>query len=342
MSKRLLIAFLVIVLLGLAVGTTVLAGTDAQEEDTVPPMPPDSNAEGDVIAPVGLTPALGNEELSDVGAAWKTDVTHPGIYIFYDYRNYNPADFPGVFVGGHYPFQWQEIETSYHSYNWGPVDNWIANQAAYGKPVGLAINAYEGVSGGDVSPNWLPKIECIDAYGADHDIPAYWYASYVSELQSLINAFGARYNNDDRVAWIEISTGMYGENQPCPDQDALETCMYDAGLHQYQWEEYMKDVVDIYRAAFPNKPLMVQHYPVYVHDMERKTIGNYAGPLGVGFKGDGLIPDRDKAINSGSSANHIGSQDSMPISWSIPPRRPLASRPTGSISRMRPCNTGLS
>jgi hypothetical protein len=303
MSKRLLIACVVVIALGFAIGSTVLAGAAAQEDSVTPPMPPVGEEDTTIVADV----APGNELLGDVGAAWKTDVAHPGIYIFYDYRNYNPADFPGVFVGGHYPFQWQEIETSYHVYNWGPVDNWIANQAAYGKPVGLAINAYEGVSGGDVSPSWLAKINCIDGYGNPVKVPAYWYASYVSELQQLITAFGARYNNDDRVAWVEISTGMYGENQPVPDQAVMEQCMYDAGLHQYQWEEYMKDVVDIYRAAFPNKPLMVQHYPVYVHDMERKTIGNYAGPLGVGFKGDGLIPDRDKAVNSGSSANHIGS-----------------------------------
>ena len=305
MSKRLLIACLVVGILGFGIGTTVLAGADSQE--TVPPPPPADSIVVDVpAADTSLQPPVIGESLDGVGAAWKTDVRHPGIYIFYDWRNYNPADFPGVFVGGHYPFQWQQIETSYHVYNWAPVDNWIASQAAYGKPVGLAINAYEGVSGGDVSPSWLPKVNCIDGYGQPHKIPMYWDTNYVAQLQALISAFGARYNSDDRVAWVEISTGMYGENQPCPDQDALETCMYDAGLHQYQWEQYMKGVVNIYLAAFPNKPLMVQHYPVYVHDMERKTIGNYAGPLGVGFKGDGLIPDRDKAISSGSTVNHQG------------------------------------
>ncbi|MGQ9518262.1 MAG: hypothetical protein ACUVT1_13425, partial [Anaerolineae bacterium] len=235
-----------------------------------------------------------NETQSEMAVITPPPITNPGIYVFLDSAHLRPSDYPGVIVGGHYAFQWRRIETSYGYYDWSRVDTWIEQEAALGKPVGLAINTYEGVSGGNVSPSWIPTIVCTDYYGNPHAIPNYWSSEYQTNFRNLIMAFGARYNNDPRVAWVEVSTGAYGENQPAPDY--FDACLIAAGYgDQGAWEQVVKNIISWYRQAFPNKPLMTQHYPRFRSDSERVHIADHAAPLYVGFKGDGLIPDRDKA-----------------------------------------------
>jgi len=347
MGKRLILVILVLLVLGLIAGGAVFAGPPSQEGDgQVEPTPPVIiepviEEEEEVVEEVVETEDVGampadeptdewagaSTEFPDVSAAWKTQVARPGVYVFYDYQNINPASYPGIVRGGHMTFSWRDIETSPGVYNWAVVDSWIANQAALGKPVGLEIVAYVGASSydpnvrGNVAPSWIPYKTCVDVHGREFNVPRYHWATFQTQYRNLINAFGARYNNDERVEFIEVSTGTDGENQAVQPQFMaggtrsylLEECIIADGLSQYWWEEYMKRVVDYYRAAFSNKPLLIQHYPVHVHDMERRTISQYAGPFGVGFKGNGLVADRDKAIHTGSSANHQNSGLDAPI-----------------------------
>lgn len=325
MKRRVLFPLVVVLSVCLIIGATVFAGPRIQSPDE-PPMPPAGPQENPLP---GLLP-LGTEgqemEPAGVTTAWKNQVTRPGVYVFYDYRNMDPAYYPGLFTGGHMTFSWNQIEKSYHVYDWSAVDSWIANQAALGKPVALEIVAYVGASSYDpavkgyVAPGWLPTITCTDAAGREFKIPRYHYSSFQSEYRALINAFGARYNNDSRVEFIEISTGVDGENQAVQynNGNVLEACLQADGLGQYQWETYMKNVSDYYLQAFPGKPLVIQHYPVHVHDSERRTIAQYDGPKGIGFKGNGLIPDRDKATRRDDPASsfYLAFLDDPAISYS--------------------------
>jgi hypothetical protein len=269
-------------LLAVLVNTTAYAG-----------QPPDEKP-----APVLAGPALAPEPAGTppAQALAAPPVQRPGIYVFYDQYNLNPADYPGVIVGGHMSFQWKNIETSPGYYDWTRIDNWIQQEYDLGKRVGLEITTYEGVSGGNASPSWIPIIACVDPYSGDpHNIPNYWHSSYRTAVHNLITAFGARYNNDSRVEWIETGVGAYGENQPSDDR--YDNCLITAGYgDQTAWEQFAKDIINWYRQAFPNKPLMTQHYPRFRADAERRNITDYAASLFVGPKGDGLIPDRDKAL----------------------------------------------
>ena len=326
MKRRLFVVPLLIVLsIFLVIGATVFAGPRIQDGDE-PPTPPAVPEENPLP---GLLP-LGTEgqavEPAGVSAAWKNQVTRPGVYVFYDFRNVNPADYPGLFNGGHMTFYWNQIEKSYHVYDWSVVDSWIANEAALGKPVALEIVAYVGASSYDtaikgyVAPGWLPTITCTDSDGRQFKIPRYHYSTFQSEYRALINAFGAKYNNDSRVEFIEISTGVDGENQPVQynSGNVLEACIQADGLGQYQWEMYMKNISDYYLAAFPSKPRVIQHYPMYLHDSERRTIAQYDGPKGIGFKGNGLKPDRDKATRRDDPASnfYLAFVDDPAISYS--------------------------
>jgi hypothetical protein len=112
MKRRLFVVPLLIVLsIFLVIGATVFAGPRIQDEDE-PPTPPAVPEENPLP---GLLP-LGTEgqavEPAGVSAAWKNQVTRPGVYVFYDFRNVNPADYPGLFNGGHMTFYWNQIEKS--------------------------------------------------------------------------------------------------------------------------------------------------------------------------------------------------------------------------------------
>ena len=327
MAKRVLLILALIALLELGSPLSAWAG---------PPLPEGALEAPDAPAPAGVVPSFIGQAVraSDVGIAWKSQVTTPGVYIFYDYRNYDPALFPaGIFVGGHMSWEWRSVEKSYHNYDWTEIDNWIAAETALGKKVGLEIISYTGASSydssikGNVAPSWLPKLTCADWSGREFNIPRYWYSTFRTEYQALINAFGAKYNNDSRVAWIEIATGTDGENQPSqPDNDPynpsnkpLQNCLVADGLSSSQWIAYMKDVINYYRAAFPNKPLMIQHFPKYITDSERREIRDFAGPLGVGFKGNGLTADRNKMVITSGTMQGTGLDDpAMAYSTTVP------------------------
>ena len=279
MKKRLALA-LCLGFLSLLAATAVYAGR--------------SPARGEARELEGVSAEPERFDAPDVSAMFQPSIDRPGIYMFLDNDHTNPTDYPGVVTGDHYAFQWWRIEPSFGFYDWSRIDNWIEQEAALGKPVGLAINSYEGVSGGNASPSWVPVIPCVDYYSNPHPIPNYWSTEYKIYFHNLILAFGARYNSDPRVEWIEVSTGAYGENQPAPDY--FDACLISAGYgDQGAWEQVVKDTVSWYREAFPDKPIMTQHYPRYRSDSERGRVAEHIAGLGVGFKGDGLIPDRDKA-----------------------------------------------
>ena len=231
-------------------------------------------------------PALADEPLAGAGPSGpKPLVTRPGIYVFRARNGITLGEYPGMFVGAQQAQTWQDIETSHGVYSWTFFDNWIRQQ---NKPVGLKIDAT--LSSGAYVPAWIPTITCSTS-GGSRTIPDYWNAEFQSEFRKLILAFGRKYNNDARVEWVEISTGRDGENQPFTEE--TDQCLFDMG-HTDDWVDVVDEIIGYYREAFPNKALMTQHYPMFYRDRERRVIANAAAPLQVGFKGNGLMADRDK------------------------------------------------
>lgn len=264
MRNRLYVrAFLLIPLLGLIVLLATNLGADA------------STPQG---AGTGGGPSRG-----------KVGVRNPGIYLFHG-RHVAPSTYPNMLVGGHMTFAWKDIEVEPGVYDWRAVDNWISVEASQGRVVALGLDSC--TSGGNMAPAWIPAILC-----GGKIVPNYWSEEFQTGFRNLILAFGARYNDDPRIEWVQISTGRDGENQPGID-DAMDQCLAGLGYTSEDWIQVVNEIMDDYREAFPNKPLMTQHYPIFVrgHEYERREIANHAAMLGVGFKGNGLTADRDKMV----------------------------------------------
>ena len=79
----------------------------------------------------------------------------PGIYMASDYRNFDREPF-GL-VGGLRTFNWSELESSPGVYNFNPIRNWLADEAAKGKRGAIAISTYNGgcCGGINASPPYM-------------------------------------------------------------------------------------------------------------------------------------------------------------------------------------------
>ena len=259
----------------------------AQPPENTAPSPLMSDAEGAGI-------------VSNAGVLYTKDrVKYPGIYVMHDGAHLDPAQYPGIFVGGNGLFEWNQIEPEEGYYNWQIVDQWIAHEAALGKRASLAFHFMEG--GGSTVPDWVFSKAGAGKFTCTWTIPKYWDPIFLAKLEQFIKAVAERYDNDPRVEWIQIGTGIYGENQPSIDaDDACVKAAIQADLPGVDpgglWVGVVKNITRFYAEAFKNKPVMLQFAPTFVHPCERKWTTSYAASLGIGAKHNGLRWDDDPAI----------------------------------------------
>ena len=118
-----------------------------------------------VASVVGLSLWAGQSGAAAEGVIEETHLTdagdtdHPGIYVFQDHSHHDPADYPGIIVGGHQDWPWSQIEPAEGEYAWWRIDNWIASEAALGKPVGFSVETFS---------NEAPENSAIPSWMYDH------------------------------------------------------------------------------------------------------------------------------------------------------------------------------
>lgn len=219
----------------------------------------------------------------------------PGVYVFLDNANLDPRVYP--IVGGHLKFHWDELEPVAGEVNLGAIENWVAQQAALGKAVGIGFTTYNGIdAGGDLVPPWVyreapeARVLCANNWS----IPRYWSEAYLSRYERFIRTVGAAYDGDPRVAWVEIGVGLYGETTPARDQ--YDTCLQEAGLTSALWVQTVNRITDIYRQAFPTTPLFLQMSPYFASESERRAFTDHAASLGVGLKHNGLRAETNSQV----------------------------------------------
>lgn len=247
----------------------------------------------------GETPAGANSAVAGLNPSVVKQPARPGIYVFYDSGNADPAKSP--ITGGHMKFDWKQVEVGPGRYDWGPVDSWLAMMSASKKPTGIGFATYNGsCCGGDLTPLYLYdlrpdlKVVCSDGWV----IPKYWSEAYLEEYGRFIRDFGKRYDGDPRVEFVEIGVGIYGETKP--SDSAHVQCLRNAGLTSNLWIETGMRMIDEYAAAFPHTQLLLMYAPFFENRGERRALTDYAASLGIGLKHNGLKPDTDDATYDSS------------------------------------------
>lgn len=236
---------------------------------------------------------------SQVAATTKHRVTRPGIYILNDYHHMSLTQYPGTFVGGHLTFTWAQLELSEGHFNWSLVDEWVDTLYREGKAVALGFHLMEW--GGEQVPDWVFQAGAQTITCNGWRIPKYWDSIFLVKLENFVRALAARYDNDPRVEWIQIGTGLYGENQPSLDEhDAcIEAVMqqdFPGADPSGVWVGTVNLITDIYARAFSNKAVLLQFAPTFKHACERKWTTDHAAQMGVGIKHNGLRWDDDPAV----------------------------------------------
>ncbi len=272
---------------------------------------------------------------------------YPGIYIFLDKSDVGPDDYPFL-TGGNMTFRWRDIEISDQYFDWSSVDEWLDLQASNGKAANIGFSVYDGrCCGGSAIPPWMiweNENSVVRCDAMNWTIPRYWDPYFLKQYQEFIQAFAQRYDNDPRVAWIEIGTGIYGEANPGDSSD--HGCLLDAGLTSQLWVETSMDIMDIFADAFQNTPLLYQYAPVYKPNGEgstaqRRVLTDYAASLGIGVKNNGLTPDMDFALvdNPDKSYYKAGIWDpiytlwpEVPVGWESYDTQKCVDAQTGEMS----------
>ncbi len=265
---------------------------------------------------------------------------YPGIWHFLD-LDLEAPNLPEI-VGTHRVWGWDELQPAPGVFNWHWVEAWVSAAANQGKPVALGVNTYDGYyDGGDHTPQWVyadapdARVVCPDGW----TIPKYWDDRWLAAFEDFVAAFAARYDGDPRVAWVEISTGVYGETAPVSSNFGYVNCMLSAGLTPDLWVTTVKRIVDIYTAHFRETPLFLQMAPAFLKWWERREFSNYAAAKGVGLKHNGLqvdmgtaefgpCPDAGSQCESGFVELMRRWGDQVPIAWEgdprvLPPTNPL-------------------
>ncbi|NUQ37095.1 MAG: DNRLRE domain-containing protein [Caldilineales bacterium] len=240
----------------------------------------------------------------------------PGIYVFLDWQNLDPASNP--ITGGNAIFEWKVLEKGPGRYDWGVMDRWLDMMSASNKPALVGFSTYNGTCcGGDMVPSHLYQkypdmfLVCEDNWV----IPKYWSAEFLNEYGRFIQTAGQRYNGDPRIEIIEMGVGIFGETKPMDNYH--RDCVAAAGLTSDLWINTGKRIMDEHLAAFPNTPLLLQYAPFFMDVKERRYLTDYAASRGIGLKHNGLRPDADAThINAiGYSLYGAGQYDPMFKWW---------------------------
>jgi hypothetical protein len=113
-------------------------------------------------------------------------------------------------------FAWSDLEPRKGVYNWARLEKDWGNVAVTGKRVGFRIAAAIPGSGEIHTPQWLidqgVKMRPYSIDGHEGLAPDWDDPKFLAAHHDFIMALGARYDNDPRVAWIDIgSYGFWGE-----------------------------------------------------------------------------------------------------------------------------------
>jgi len=167
------------------------------------------------------------------------------------------------------------IEPEQGVFDFVPLDTYVRERQSIGVPLVLALQTVGMVGGGvdkgkPKAPDWLLVEGTVWHRGtctSGEGMIAPWDAVYLEWLPTFLRAVNDHIAVQDAayreaIAGIVImSGGMYGEMQlySCNMYDELKTYygLSDAALNG-RYEAGMKAVVDIYAAAFPSLPLILQ------------------------------------------------------------------------------------
>lgn len=256
-----------------------------------------------------------------------TDLVNPkrgqyqdvGITLYPQSATSSYPAWPGTYDAGD-RFLWSQIQpTSADTYDFTLIDKEIAAAHANSQRFHFRIMAFasNGSSGNTVMgvPEWLhatPGATTDYYYEGNRYVVPNWNAdAYLTPLEHLIAALGARYDHDERVEWFEFSGyGDWSENHiwfiaetlgvpgPSPEDSIAQLGYYSQYYAQSITKASITRMVNATLAAFPDTQIIVAGDNP---EITRQLLA--ASPRRpTGIRGDclGVYPPQDWATASSS------------------------------------------
>jgi hypothetical protein len=147
-------------------------------------------------------------------------------------------------------FGWRDLEPEKGNYNWSHLERNWGNIALSGRRVGFRVAAEIPGSGQNDTPQWLIdqgiKMRGYSIDGHDGFAPDWDDSLFLAAHHDFILALGARYDQDSRVAWIDIgSYGFWGEWHVWLNDSLAAT------------QATKQAILDDYFEAFPTKKMVI-------------------------------------------------------------------------------------
>lgn len=236
------------------------------------------------------------EDTTPVVVSTGPDTIFHGLVEFNQNNGSKNAANPHV-VGTTLMYQWSDLNPAEGQYDFSKIENDL--KLWEGKKVILRVSA-SGWKKWTTPQNtsWTPK--WVYAKGAksvttdDGSIkPVYWDTTFLHAYNAFILAYGQKYNLDDRILAIEMGIGDGGETKPDTSKfsDRLKKWKA-AGYTDQLWFGAIKEIVQMYKAAFPTTPLILMPDASFLGStLHEVDVLNYAISEGCWLQENGLVPN---------------------------------------------------
>ncbi len=262
-----------------------------------------------LIAIIALLAACWPERVGELATRHASALQVPSsILVMHDYANRDwCAERPAWRqVGAWMWWGWDQLHADSEI-----IERYLSQASALGKRVAISIMLYPDI-GRDTTPasvytalgrtaGWT----LVNAAGQTTTCPLYGDAGWEAAYARLVAELGARYNADPRVHSVWIATGVYGETVISKDGFSLPA---------YYFRRWVVRAMDVYRAAFPDKPLFIM-----LSTADRAYYVSEAAKRGIGIKLNTLLPDPGNAIlrdgNGQTQAAQAAMAAALPVAY---------------------------
>ena len=224
-------------------------------------------------------------------------------------------------------YVWADIHTGPNTFNFSQIQTDIANAGAAGKRFGMRVMMADYPSRTDAVPTWATQVSgaTISTTGSAGTAvyPNWNDPAYLSMVQTLLNALGAQFDLDERLAYFEVSgygdwsqnncymeVTSYGAPQYLPSQTISALGYYSKNECDLATMSTITTLLGYHVAAFPNTRLLTAaDNPEFVRQLL----------MGSNVAGQPTAATTVPAIPPGIRNDGIGTESPVPFQmWGYP------------------------
>jgi hypothetical protein len=240
--------------------------------------PPKPGASTTTAAPSSVTTTSGASSVPTTGNASKSPVTtttssapasrpvsgsaaaFKGVYEFAGDNSAADATDPDL-SGVDLIYYWSQIEPEKGVFDWSQIQSDMAPWIAAHKKVILRISTSGAASwdppySGEGTPAWVYGDGARSVTDNGETVPVYWDQAYLTDYRSFVQSFGAEFDGNPNVAFIQAGIGMGGETLPETNASASGVAAWESdGYADPLWLSTVETIASFYESAFRVTPV---------------------------------------------------------------------------------------